>query len=137
MLRIEQNDEWLVGRSYLSHESLTALAIQGTERSARAVLETEQSQSQKKENGNGKRDHCPRRLRAQLTDEYELHHETRLDSPPRREAWEPSRSYAARPSSLAAAPVAFQVGDGDARREAGFSGQPRDRLMKRHARNIG
>jgi len=47
MLLIEQNDEWLVGRRYLSHESLAALAVQGTELSARAVLETEQSQSEK------------------------------------------------------------------------------------------
>jgi transposase-like protein len=47
MLLIEQNDEWLVGRRYLSQESLAALAVQETELSARAVLETEQSQSEK------------------------------------------------------------------------------------------
>jgi putative transposase len=46
MLLIEQNDEWLVGRRYLSQESLAALATQETELSERAVLETEQSQSE-------------------------------------------------------------------------------------------
>ena len=34
MLLIEQNDEWLVGRRYLSQESLAALAVQETELSA-------------------------------------------------------------------------------------------------------
>src|SRR4051794_1643106 len=43
MLLIEQNDEWLVGRRYLSQESLALLAGPETELSAGADLETEQS----------------------------------------------------------------------------------------------
>jgi putative transposase len=42
MLLIEQNDEWLVGRRYLSQESLTALAVPETELSGTTVQETEQ-----------------------------------------------------------------------------------------------
>ena len=38
MLLIEQNDEWLVGRRYLSQESLAAVLIPETELSARAGL---------------------------------------------------------------------------------------------------
>jgi transposase-like protein len=38
MLLIEQNDEWLVGRRYLSQESLAALAIPETELSETTVL---------------------------------------------------------------------------------------------------
>jgi putative transposase len=44
MLLIEQNDEWLVGRRYLSQESLAALAVQETELSGPADQETEQYQ---------------------------------------------------------------------------------------------
>jgi putative transposase len=47
MLLIEQNDEWLVGRRYLSQESLTALAVQETELSATTDRETEQHQLDK------------------------------------------------------------------------------------------
>jgi putative transposase len=47
MLLIEQNDEWLVSRRYLSQESLTALAIQETELSATTDQETEQYQLEK------------------------------------------------------------------------------------------
>src|SRR4051812_22882288 len=43
MLLIEQNDEWLVGRRYLSQESLAAVMTPETELSAGADLETEQS----------------------------------------------------------------------------------------------
>ena len=42
MLLIEQNDEWLVSRRYLSQESLAALSTRETELSATAVQETEQ-----------------------------------------------------------------------------------------------
>jgi putative transposase len=44
MLLIEQNDEWLVGRRYLSQESLAALATRETELSGNTVQETEQYQ---------------------------------------------------------------------------------------------
>jgi putative transposase len=44
MLLIEQNDEWLVGRRYLSQESLAALAARETELSGTTDLETEQYQ---------------------------------------------------------------------------------------------
>jgi len=47
MLLIEQNDEWLVGRRYLSQESLTALATQETELSGTTDRETEQYQLEK------------------------------------------------------------------------------------------
>jgi putative transposase len=47
MLLIEQNDEWLVGRRYLSQESLAALAVQQTELSGPADQETEQYQLEK------------------------------------------------------------------------------------------
>ena len=47
MLLIEQNDEWLVSRRYLSQESLAALAIQETELSGTADQETEQYQLEK------------------------------------------------------------------------------------------
>jgi putative transposase len=47
MLLIEQNDEWLVSRRYLSQESLTALAIQETELSSTTDRETEQYQLEK------------------------------------------------------------------------------------------
>ena len=50
MLLIEQNDEWLVGRRYLSQESLAALAVQETELSAPAVQETEQYQLEEEQN---------------------------------------------------------------------------------------
>jgi len=46
MLLIEQNDEWLVGRRYLSQESLAAVMSPETEVSARGDLETEQSPPQ-------------------------------------------------------------------------------------------
>lgn len=38
MLLIEQNDEWLVGRRYLSQESLAAVVIPETELSGHTVL---------------------------------------------------------------------------------------------------
>src|SRR4051812_45846315 len=44
MLLIEQNDEWLVGRRYLSQESLAALAVQETELSGTTDRETTQYQ---------------------------------------------------------------------------------------------
>jgi transposase-like protein len=47
MLLIEQNDEWLVGRRYLSQESLAVLRVQETELSGTAVQETEQYQLEK------------------------------------------------------------------------------------------
>jgi putative transposase len=46
MLLIEQNDEWLVSRRYLSQESLAALVTRETELSCAADLETEQYQQQ-------------------------------------------------------------------------------------------
>ena len=48
MLLIEQNDEWLVSRRYLSQESLAALAIPETELSGTADQETEQSPTEKR-----------------------------------------------------------------------------------------
>ena len=47
MLLIEQNDEWLVGRRYLSQESLAALSVRETELSGTTVQETEQYQLEK------------------------------------------------------------------------------------------
>ena len=47
MLLIEQNDEWLVSRRYLSQESLAALAVPETELSGTADQETEQYQLEK------------------------------------------------------------------------------------------
>jgi putative transposase len=47
MLLIEQNDEWLVSRRYLSQESLAALAIPETELSSSADQGTEQYQLEK------------------------------------------------------------------------------------------
>jgi fructose-specific component phosphotransferase system IIB-like protein len=44
MLLIEQNDEWLVGRRYLSQESLGALAAPETELSGTTGQETTQYQ---------------------------------------------------------------------------------------------
>ena len=63
MLLIEQNDEWLVGRRYLSQESLAALAAPETELSGdygpgNGAISTGKG----KENGKG--GHRPRRLRA-------------------------------------------------------------------------
>ena len=78
MLLIEQNDEWLVSRRYLSQESLAALAVPETELSGtrgpgNGAIPTGKGK------GNGKGGHRPRRLRAPVTDDHELHHETRLD----------------------------------------------------------
>jgi putative transposase len=50
MLLIEQNDEWLVGRRYLSQESLTALAVPETELSSTTDQEKEQYQLEKEKN---------------------------------------------------------------------------------------
>jgi putative transposase len=47
MLLIEQNDEWLVSRRYLSQESLAVLAAHRTELSGTADQETEQYQLEK------------------------------------------------------------------------------------------
>jgi putative transposase len=47
MLLIEQNDEWLVSRRYLSQESLAALSHRETELSGTADQETEQYQLEK------------------------------------------------------------------------------------------
>ena len=47
MLPIEQNDEWLVGRRYLSQESLAALTAHETELSWTTDRETEQYQLEK------------------------------------------------------------------------------------------
>jgi putative transposase len=47
MLLIEQNDEWLVSRRYLSQESLAALAVPQTELSGTTDQETEQYQLEK------------------------------------------------------------------------------------------
>jgi transposase-like protein len=47
MLLIEQNDEWLVSRRYLSQESLAALAVRETELSGTTGQETEQYQLEK------------------------------------------------------------------------------------------
>jgi transposase-like protein len=51
MLLIEQNDEWLVGRRYLSQESLAALAVQETELSGLPGPETEQLSEEEIKNG--------------------------------------------------------------------------------------
>jgi hypothetical protein len=50
MLLIEQNDEWLVSRRYLSQESLAAVAVPGTELSDLTDQETEQYQLEKEKN---------------------------------------------------------------------------------------
>ena len=49
MLLIEQNDEWLVARRYLSQDSLSALGSQPTELSANAELETEHLRQEEQE----------------------------------------------------------------------------------------
>jgi hypothetical protein len=47
MLLIEQNDEWLVSRRYLSQESLAAVTTRETELAGTAGQETEQYQLEK------------------------------------------------------------------------------------------
>ena len=51
MLLIEQNDEWLVGRRYLSQESLAAVVIPETELSGLPGPETEQHSKEEIKNG--------------------------------------------------------------------------------------
>jgi transposase-like protein len=52
MLLIEQNDEWLVARRYLSQESLAALKVEQTEPSGLTELATHDHQ-ERDQNGNG------------------------------------------------------------------------------------
>ena len=71
MLRIEQNDEWLVQRRYLSDHSI------------RQVLSPPGESEQAGSNNNTKEEgrHPKPRLRTQRpNDDQELHHKTRLDS---------------------------------------------------------